>query len=167
MLELWKDIIGFDKYQVSSWGRVKSYKRCKSGKILKNTINNRGYSLVPLYKNGKKYLKSVHRLVLENFNPIENMSQLEVNHKDENKQNNNLDNLEWITHKQNVNYGTAKIRKSTKQSEKIICIDTGIIYDSIRIASETTGINYGNISSACNHRIKTAGGYHWAKYTNN
>lgn len=166
-MELWKDIIDFDGYQVSSYGRVMSYKQCKSGKILKNRINDRGYSLVSLRKNGKKYFKSVHRLVLENFNPVENMSQLEVNHKDENKQNNNLDNLEWMTHKQNINYGTAKTRSSAAQSEKIICIDTGIVYDSMRMASEITGINYGNISSVCNHRIKTAGGYRWEKYTNN
>lgn len=166
-MELWKDIIDFDGYQVSSYGRVMSYKQCKSGKILKNRINDRGYSLVSLRKNGKKYFKSVHRLVLENFNPVENMSQLEVNHKDENKQNNNLDNLEWMTHKQNINYGTAKTRRSVALSEKIICIDTGIVYDSMRMASEITGINYGNISSVCNHRIKTAGGYRWEKYTNN
>lgn len=166
-MELWKNIVGFDGYQVSSWGRVKSYKTYKSGKMLKIRINDRGYSVVPLRKNGKKFLKTVHRLVLENFNPIKNMNQLEVNHKDENKQNNSLDNLEWMTHIQNVNYGTAKLRKSKSQSEKVICIDTGIVYDSMRIASETTGINYGNISSACNHRIKTAGGYHWEKFVDN
>lgn len=163
MEEIWKDIKDFDGYQVSSLGRIKSFKQDKDGKLLKIAVGNRGYSVVSLHKDGKGYRKTIHRLVLENFLPIPNMDSMEVNHKDENKQNNCLENLEWLTHKDNVNYGTGKERSARKQAQKIMCVETGEIFDSMRIASEKSNINYGNISSACSNPNRTAGGFHWIK----
>ena len=95
MIEIWKDIKGYDgDYQISNLGRIKSLMFGKE-KILKSRKDTNGYYGVVLYKNHKKYSKRIHRLVLENFNPIENMDKLEVNHKDGIKSNNILENLEW------------------------------------------------------------------------
>ena len=99
------------------------------------------------------------------FNPCENSNVLEVNHKDENKQNNHLDNLEWLSHTDNVRYGTGHQRVIEQQKDLIYCVETNTIYSSMREASEATGINYGNISSCCSGRLLTAGGYHWQKIT--
>lgn len=99
------------------------------------------------------------------FNPCENSYQLEVNHKDENKQNNHLDNLEWLSHADNVRYGTGSERAHISQKYLIYCVETDTTYSSMREASDKTGINYGNISSCCSGRLLTAGGYHWKKIT--
>ena len=109
MQEIWKDISGFEGvYEISSYGRVRSV---KSGKILSTSKCGgcRGYLSVCLSKNGKRYGKLVHRLVAEAFIPaVEGLS--EVNHKDEDKTNNRVENLEFCDHKYNMNYGTRNIR---------------------------------------------------------
>lgn len=164
--EIWKYIKDFPQYQVSNLGRILSLKNPKSPKILKGQITKKGYHQVHLRDlNGKNYSKQVHRLVLETFLPCPNMNILEVNHKDENKLNNNLSNLEWITHMENVRYGTCSQRSGASQSDTIYCVETQKYYSSMRQASEETGINYGNISSACSSG-RTAGGYHWKNLTN-
>ena len=103
--EYWKSVVGYEGlYMVSNWGRVKSIKFGKE-RILKPVTNSSGYLLVGLYKNNIEKKYSVHRLVAEAFipNPY-NLPQ--VNHKDENKQNNVVSNLEWCTHEYNNTYGT-------------------------------------------------------------
>lgn len=99
------------------------------------------------------------------FSPCENSNELEVNHKDENKQNNHLDNLEWLSHADNVRYGTGHQRAIEPQKYLVYCVETDTTYSSMREASDKTGINYGNISSCCSGRLLTAGGYHWKKIT--
>lgn len=101
MIELWKDIEGYEGlYQVSNLGRVKSLKK---GKILKQHDNGKGYMQVGLWKNNKGKCYYVHRLVSEAFvdNP-ENKPQ--INHKDKNKTNNCVYNLEWVTCKENQHH---------------------------------------------------------------
>ena len=112
MEEIWKDIKGFEGlYQVSNMGRVKSLRR---NIILKSRITRNGYERVNLSANNIPKLYSVHRLVANAF--ISNPDNLpQVNHKDENRTNNHVDNLEWCTQEYNQNYGTINIRKSQKQ----------------------------------------------------
>lgn len=103
----WKVIEEFPNYAVSNIGRIKRIKKGRNtyiGKILKNVETEDGYFIVNLYKNNKGSSKYIHRLVLEIFNPIKNMNILEVNHKDGNKENNNLSNLEWLTQIENINH---------------------------------------------------------------
>lgn len=101
MVEVWKDIEGYEGlYQVSNMGRVKSLIK---GIILKQWTDKDGYRQVGLLKKTFK----VHRLVAKAF--IENPDDLPlVNHKDENKANNNITNLEWCTNEYNLSYGTAR-----------------------------------------------------------
>lgn len=103
LFELWKDVPGFEGvYKISSFGRLKSYKTNKKlGYILSNKNGKGGYlSVVLEYRKKKRYTR-MHRLVAEAF--IENPNSLpQVNHKDGDKQNNFVDNLEWVSGKQNV-----------------------------------------------------------------
>lgn len=121
--EIWKDVCGYEgMYAVSNMGRVKSLNYRRSGKeeILSPCKNGRGYMQVYLSKEGNHMFYGVHRLVLMTFSPIENMENLEVNHIDENKENNRLENLEWVTHKENQNHGTHNARAAEKKSIPIV-----------------------------------------------
>ena len=110
-LEVYSTIEGFNDYLVTSQGRVLSlnYNRENKMRELKQRKNNCGYMLVTLFKNGKRFDKTVHRLVAQAFisNP-ENKTQ--VNHIDEEKTNNHVSNLEWVTAKENTNHGTRNER---------------------------------------------------------
>ena len=100
-------------YMITSLGRVWSR---KSNKFLKQRKDKNGYMLVNLYSDGTCYTHKVHRIVAESF--LENPKKFrEINHKDEDKTNNNVKNLEWCNHKYNANYGTKNKRSSQKLKE--------------------------------------------------
>ena len=160
MDEIWHDIEGYEGlYQVSNKGHVKSlYKG--SEKILKPWDNGRGYLLVTLYKNGVVLSKSIHRLVAISFitNP-ENKPQ--VNHKDENKSNNCIENLEWATANENINYGTRNERASRKilqysKSGEFIREWQGALE-----VERVLGIDNSHINACCRGKRKSAGGFVW------
>lgn len=99
-MEVWKDVVGYEGlYQVSNIGNVYSCRQMKSLHPA-NSYSN-GYSLVLLYKDGTRKMKGVHRLVAEAFIPNPNNLPI-VDHKDGNKRNNCISNLEWVTQKENV-----------------------------------------------------------------
>ena len=115
MIEIWKDCYGFEDYmKVSNLGKVYRKERevinnggtriVKSG-IIKTYIWGSGYEYVGITIDGKRYNNRVHRLVLQTFNPIENYKEMTVNHMDGDKFNNKLDNLEWMTHRENILHG--------------------------------------------------------------
>ena len=109
--EIWKDIEGYTGlYQVSSFGRVKSLKYGKE-KVLGDSSNSRGYISVALFSEGKRKSKTIHRLVAETFL---GKSDLDVNHKDGNTINNNLENLEYVTTRDNSIHGY-KSKKTSSQ----------------------------------------------------
>lgn len=155
MKEIWKDIKEYyGLYQVSNMGNVKSlnYNHTKEEKILRLGVDRNGYLIVNLYKNGKCKSLRVHRLVLRTFNPVENMDKLEVNHKDENKKNNNLDNLEWCSRSYNNNYGSR-----TQRTEKpVVQLDptTNKVINVYRSSMEAKrqGFNQANIIQCCKNK---------------
>lgn len=98
MEEIWKDIPNFPNYQISNLGKVYSKKR---NKLLAITKNDRGYCYVQLWKSGKGYLFRLHRLVAQAFIPNPN-NYPEINHKDGNKENNCINNLEWCDRLYNI-----------------------------------------------------------------
>jgi len=123
MNEEWKTIKDFDDYAVSNIGRVKRIKQDffnRELKILKQSKYRSGYLKIQLWKNGKCKWKLIHRLVLENFNPVENMNKLECNHKNGIKSDNRLENLEWITHSGNMKHAF-KIGLVSQIGEKNSC----------------------------------------------
>ena len=126
-MEIWKDIVGYEgMYQVSNMGRVRSLDRiivykdgrvwnCK-GRILSIHDNGKGYKFVRLSKYGKPKQEYIHRLVATAF--IDNQDNLpEVNHKDENKENNCVYNLEWCSREYNHGYGTARQRQAEQHKK--------------------------------------------------
>lgn len=171
-MEIWKDIKGYEGlYQVSNLGRVKSLENRsnhKKEKILASHIRNQYYS-VTLYKDSHYKNYTIHRLVAGAFIP--NPDNLpEVNHKDENKLNNYVDNLEWCDKKYNINYGHSAVNRQIQNrerglsmSKKVLCVETGVIYSSIIEAYRQTGIGQKEIINVCKGKphYKTAGGYHW------
>ena len=155
---MWIKIENYENYEVNEFGEVRN---SNTGRILKHLISKKGYHRVDLCKNGEVRGFRVHRLVLMAFAPIENPEQWQVNHKDEDKSNNCLSNLEWCDAKYNNNYGTrnARIRKPINQyDEDFNLIET---YESCTSAAAVTGISCGSISRAANRQKKAAGGYKW------
>nr|DAQ29436.1 MAG TPA: homing endonuclease [Caudoviricetes sp.] len=169
MNEIWKDIEGYEGlYQVSNLGRVKSFDsidklgRIRKGRVLKGIKDVKGYLLVNLYKNSIVYTKRLHRLVAETFIPnLENKPQ--VNHIDENKANNIVSNLEWMTAKENINHGTRNERMSRTQSIPIIAtnIKTGEsqeFYGTAECARQLA-LHHGNITSVLKGNRNHTDGY--------
>lgn len=150
--EKWIDIKGYEGYyQISNFGRVKRLKnspKCKKDRILRKALDSGGYEFVYLSKLGIKTRKSVHRLVLENFQPTEGMENLQVNHIDENRTNNYLTNLEWATRSENLNYGHRAENYGRSRGKKVRCIETGIEYYCTREAERRTGIAHTHISES-------------------
>lgn len=144
--EKFLQIKNYPDYYISNYGRVYSIKR---NKILKPFINNCGYCLITLYNEYGFKKITIHSLVAENF--LEKKEGCEINHKDENKLNNKVDNLEWLTHKENSQYSLGK---------KIIT-DKGEIFPSIGEASRELNVSKTSIirslknGNKCRNRIFT------------
>ena len=180
MEEIWKAIEGYEgKYEVSNLGRVRSLDqqlpfttrwgtiayRLAKGKMLTARKIHGGYLGVLFKVQGHTEMKLVHRLVAKAFVP--NPQDLEtVNHIDEDKTNNRADNLEWMSRADNVRYGTGSQRKRTpmRKVEQLTVDGQHVAYfDSIKEASEATGVQTRHIGGCCRNEYgaKTAGGYRW------
>ena len=183
-MTIWKDIKGYEGfYQVSNLGRVKSVRRevnyCIDGlkakreeKFLTLEMSNCGYLRVRLSINGESKKYSVHRLVATSFIP-NSLNLSCVNHKNEDKTDNRVENLEWCTHKYNSNYGTVKERRvkafmaKNSTCRPVIMMDSNgneiRRFRSIKDAFKETGINTKGIGCCCQGKknYKTAGGYKW------
>ena len=166
MKEIFKSIKGYEGlYEVSNLGNVRSVLRSGTkGGYIKPWKSNRGYLDIKLSKDGftKQFL--IHRLVAEAFLPNPNNFP-EINHKDEIKTNNNVENLEWCDHKYNSNYGTRNKRVSKATSKPVLqYFPNGTLfatYNSMREAEINTKIRKSHISECCNGKLKTAGGFIW------
>ena len=177
-IEEWRSIEGYEGlYQVSSLGRVRSCDRfvnsnggtrLHKGKVLKPGMYRVGYLHVVLCKEGKPTAFSVHRLVYEAFHG-KIPEGMQVNHIDEDKSNNSLNNLNLMTPKENTNWGTCIERRAKSMinhkslSKAVVQYDLQgnfiAEYPSVCETGRKLGIKQGNISSALKGRIKTAGGY--------
>jgi hypothetical protein len=181
-MEIWKDIEGYSgDYQISNYGRVKSFKN-GSSKILKCKTNNKGYKWVALCLNGVQSNLLVHRLVAMHF--LDNDKNYKIiNHIDENPANNNVSNLEWCTYSENIKKST-KFRKyyeiNYPKNNKDICTtkksknnDTSngvkqllngqvvrIFKNSLEV-KKCLGFDQSFILSVCRNKRKTAYGYQW------
>lgn len=181
IIEIWKPVVGYEhNYEVSNLGNIRSICitnphngkliRRKNPRMLKQYKDKDGYLLTGLCKNGTLTTFRVHRLIAKAFIPNP-LNYEQINHKNEQKDDNRIENLEWCSSFYNNNYGnrsnlaSKSLRNNKRQSKPILQITLdGIVvaeYPSAKEAKRQTGIH--NITSACNHvlRHKTAGGYIW------
>ena len=172
-MEVFRDIAGYEgMYQVSNEGRVKSlnYNHTGKEKLLKPAANTKGYLLVDLYKDGKMKSHRVHRLVASAF--IDNTDNLhQVNHRDEDKTNNCVENLEWCTNEYNHNYGTRNQRVAEANSIPVdMLIKDGEFirqFPSSREAERWLRISgypsasHSHIIQCCKGNRNTAYGFKW------
>lgn len=166
MIEIFKDIPGYEgRYAVSNKGRVLTRKKFP-GNVMMPEIMKLGYLRVDL--TDKKYL--IHRLVSMCFMPSGNGK--EINHKDGNKANNHVENLEWVTKSENVNHSYRVIgRKKPIHKYRIPAAydpHSGAIlmaFYSMKFASKFLATTAGNVTAACQGQFKLRG-YYW-KYLKN
>ena len=150
--ESWQIIDEFPIYSVSNIGRIRND---KTGYVLQGGYDRDGYRQVTISYNGKQYNRRICRLVAIAFIPDPQNLPL-VNHKDEDKSNDRVENLEWCTVAYNNNYG----KRTQATRKKVMCVETGKIYDGVRIASRVCNIPHSNIGISCRSG-GIAGGYHW------
>ena len=161
--EIWKDVVGYEGfYQVSNKGNVYSVDRTRAlgrkrgGRMLKPGYTSRGYLQVNLHKNGKPKTRTVHRLVAEAFIPNPENS-LQVSHIDKIKDNNNVENLEWLASEYDDRYGT----RSGSLSKKVRAVNIGtgevLTFNSLTEAGRN-GYNTSAVSKACRGGYKTRHG---------
>lgn len=191
MNEIWKDVVGFEnKYEVSNLGKVKKKqtikKHCLGGdsiskeRILKPNKHREGYLYAQLIIDGKLIPIGIHRLVAIAFIPNPN-NLPQINHKDENKENNCVDNLEWCDKNYNNNYGTRnkkisdanKGRKPSKEAiekhkKKIVQMDLEgnviKVWDSIKDAIDEGGFNAGGIGGCLKGKLNKHHNFKWKYY---
>ena len=169
--EIFKDVKGYEGlYQVSNFGRLMNlnFRGTGKNKFMKPSKNSKGYFQVHLSKNGKRKMCKVHRLVAEAFIPNPN-NLTEINHIDEDKTNNRVENLEYCTHEYNCNYGTRNKRVSKTltngKCSKIVLqysLDGEFIreWPSTR-ECERNGYYHGYIAACCRGEYNSAYGYIW------
>ena len=167
--EIWKDKKDYEgHYQVSNCGRVKSIKFGKERILKLRTDKKTGYLHVVLCKDGKAKAFTVHRLVAESFLPNPHNYPC-VNHKDENKQNNNVSNLEWCSVQYNNTYGTriervAEKKTNGKQSKPVLqyTLDGQFVREWESTAEcGRNGFNQGNVVACCQGKLKKYKGFIW------
>ena len=160
-MEVWKTIPGFEKYQVSNLGRVRSF-RGITERIMKSSGIK--YKQIGLSIKGKVYYFLIHRLVAEAFIP--NPDNLPfVNHKNEDKTDNRVENLEWCTAKYNMTYNNIQWRRTEGRRKKISQFTKDGIFikewDCATTASVALNLQRRHICACCNGQRKTCGGFKW------
>ena len=182
MIEIWKDITGYEGlYQVSNLGRIKSLKKyhgksLRKEAIIKQHLTKKNYYKVVLSKDKINKNVEVQRVVAEAFlnkkdfkcYPTEdrnliNIDKLEVNHIDENKINNKVENLEWCSRKYNANYGERGKKASKSLGKKIIQYtkDEEFVKEWESIKEATEKLHLYGIGRVCRGKAKSSGGYIW------
>ncbi|MBO5143004.1 MAG: HNH endonuclease [Clostridia bacterium] len=163
--EIWKPIEGYENHFVSNYGNIKSKKN-----KLNPSITNNGYLRVTIRKNGKNNYKNVHRLVAKAFIPNPNNYPC-VNHIDGNKQNNNVENLEWCSYSHNnrearrMGLNVTKKGKYNHRARKVIQYDLQDnmikIWDYMTLITKELGYDYTAISNCCRGKTKKSYGFKW------
>lgn len=158
-MEQWKEIEEFPQYEVSNHGRVRN---ANTRRILQTNFDEKGRERLILYKGNKQYSRKIHRLVADAFCD-QYYEGLDVTHADGDVRNNHADNLEWrfrsdIARRSYKRHG----RKQTHSMKRILCVETGVIYESIQQASEEMNMSRTVISRIINARsFCSKDGYHF------
>lgn len=177
MQEIWKPLINWEGiYEISNFGNIRSLDRyvnqgnrvifCK-GKLLKPVLHKSNYCIVTLRNSGIQKVSKVHQLVMKTFNPNTSNKKLEINHIDGNTTNNRLDNLEWCTHKENLQHASKHHLLSTYKPINQYDLDGNFIktWNSMKEATAFYGFGINSLRNACKRKSGIHKGYIW-KYAN-
>lgn len=154
-----RDIPGYEgRYAATSCGHIWSH---LSKKFMKERYDKNGYKKLSLYgEDGKIKTYQVHRLIAMTY--IDNPDNLPtVNHKDECKDHNWVDNLEWMDWDDNKRYGTGYARSAAKRSKPVYCYETDTVYESIKAAAAALNLHSQSVGACCKGKYKHTGGYHF------
>lgn len=154
----WKEIKGYSSYEVSNEGNIRNKETMQ---MVKPHKTRNGYNILKLYRDGKPYTRQVHRLVAMAF--IGDVEGLEVNHKDGNKTNNNVENLELVSRSENIKHAYAsglitEHHPDVMPRRKVRCITNGKEYESIHETSRSLGVDIAEIRRVCNKKRNHAKG---------
>lgn len=169
MKEQWRTAIYdgeiYEDFEVSNLGRIKSlnYRRTGKAELMNPSENTDGYFKVNLRKNGENKTCYVHRLIAQTFIPNPE-NKPEINHIDEDKTNNRVDNLEWKWHKDNINHGTHNERSAKARSKPVL--QFSLTGDFIREWESTmecgrNGFNQGAVAACCRGKLLQYKGFLW------
>lgn len=173
MEEIWKPLVDWEGlYEVSNLGNVRSldryvtqngYKKFCRGQILKPTLHKSNYLMVTLRNSGIQKVSKVHQLVMNTFNPNTSNQKLEINHIDGNTTNNRLDNLEWCTHKQNMQHASKHHLLSTYKPIYQYDLDGNFIrrWDSMNEARDFYHLGINSLRNACKRKSGIHKGFIW------
>ena len=157
----WRTVKEYSNYEVNQFGEIRHKKRKQ---ILKPRRNNGGYLYVNFKINGKNTNFAIHRIVANAFIPNPN-GYIEVNHKDYDRTNNSVSNLEWVTSSQNKRHAYLKLENKTSRGKAVEQYsknnDYIKTYDSVSAAADAMGCCIAAISNCCLGRTKTSQGYRW------
>lgn len=155
----WRNIRGYNgDYKVNSSGEIFSTKTMVT---LSPYLGKDGYMRAVLYKNKRRTVRYVHRVVAEAFLK-KKKGFSEVNHKNGNKADNSVDNLEWTTRSQNIKHAIYSLkRKIGRRPQAIRCVETNELFESQMSAAREKNVSQSLISESLHNRNRTAGGYHW------
>lgn len=163
-MEIWEQIERYPEYEASTRGHIYSI---KSGVILKPFLTNSGYLQVKLWHDGRHVHEYIHRLVAETFLHNYNGS-LQVNHIDGDKLNNCVDNLEWVTHKENIRHAIDsglftpyKLPPHPHEGKRVKIVETGEVFESLTECANYIGGFKTAISACLLGKVKTHKGYHF------
>ena len=161
----YKDIPGFEgRYAATKDGQIWSH---WSKSFRKMYDNGQGYLNVNLSVDGKVKRARVHRLIAEAYIPKPDWwapgMPLDVGHRDDNPSNNNVDNLYWCTRKENLDTNHFREAQKNKQFTKVRCVETGVVYPSIKAAGEAIGKHRYGINLCLLGKQQTCGGLHWER----
>ena len=157
--EVWRNIKDYEGlYQVSSWGRIK---RVTTGRILKTILGKDGYLQINLCKNGIQKRYKVHRLVAQAFIPNP-QNKPQVNHIDEDKENNYVENLEWVTNQENMLHNELYKRCVEHAKIPVICLETNERFESITQLSKHLKLGVSTVSEKIKYR-RQINGLHYVK----
>lgn len=160
-MEQWKAIENWERYEVSDLGNIRN---AKTGRILKPVTRWDGRKYVDLHWNGKRMTASVHRVVAKAF--IENPdNKAQVNHINGNPSDNRVENLEWVTNQENQIHAHRVLKREPSgwcnPRKKVVCVETGVVYSSMREAARAVNANNQSLWAVCNEKRKTCRGFHW------
>lgn len=159
-MEQWKKIDGWERYEVSTKGNIRN---TQTGRILKVRPDKEGYKIVTFSVDCVRTTQKVHRLVAKAF-LINEPGKTQVNHKDGNKTNNEVENLEWCTSAENHTHAYKELGRQANISQfkkRVRCVETGKIYESAAEAAREISALKQPLSSVCRGERKTYKGFHW------